>query len=125
MEEEQALQAAAGMGIGFTIFMLAFIVLMVASMWRVFTKAGKPGWAAIIPIYNFVVMLQIAGKPVWWIIGMLIPFVNFIVMILMTVAIAKAFGKGVGFAIGMIVLGPIFYPILAFGSATYTAPAES
>lgn len=125
MEEEQALQAAAGMGIVGTIFMLAFVVLMIASMWRIFTKAGKPGWAAIIPIYNFVVMLQIAGKPIWWIIGMLIPFVNFIVMILLCVGIAKAFGKGVGFAIGMLILGPIFYPILAFGSATYTPPAES
>lgn len=125
MEEEQALQAAAGMGIVGTIFMLAFVVLMIASMWRIFTKAGKPGWAAIIPIYNFVVMLQIAGKPVWWIVGMLIPLVNFIVMILLCVGIAKAFGKGVGFAIGMLILGPIFYPILAFGSATYTPPAES
>lgn len=125
MEQEEAVAAAAGMGIVGTIFMLAFIVLMIASLWRIFTKAGKPGWAAIIPIYNVVVMLQIAGKPIWWIIGLFIPIINFIVAVLMTVALAKVFGKGIGFAIGLLLLGFIFYPILAFGSATYTPPAES
>ena len=104
---------------------LAFIVLMIASAWKVFTKAGQPGWAAIIPIYNVIVLLKIIGKPWWWIIGLLIPFVNFVVMILMAVGLAKVFGKGIGFAIGLILLSFIFYPILAFGDATYTAPPES
>ena len=101
---------------------LAFIVLMIASAWKIYTKAGQPGWAAIIPIYNVIVLLKIIGKPWWWILGFLIPFVNFIVMILMAVNLAKVFGKGVGFAIGLILLSFIFYPILAFGDATYTAP---
>ena len=101
---------------------LAFIVLMVASVWKIFTKAGQPGWAAIIPIYNVIVLLKIIGKPWWWILGFLIPIVNFIVMILMAVGLAKVFGKGTGFAIGLILLGFIFYPMLAFGDATYTAP---
>ena len=101
---------------------LAFFVLMIASAWKVFTKAGQPGWAAIIPIYNFIVLCKICGKPWWWIIGMLIPFVNFIVLILLSVSLAKVFGKGTGFAVGLILLGFIFYPILAFGDATYTAP---
>ena len=101
---------------------LAFIVLIVASVWKIFTKAGQPGWAAIIPIYNVIILLKIIGKPWWWIIGFIIPFVNFIVAILMAVGLAKVFGKGVGFAIGLILLGFIFYPILAFGDATYTAP---
>lgn len=103
---------------------LAFIVLMIASVWKVFTKAGQPGWAAIIPIYNVIVLLKIIGKPWWWIIGFFIPFVNFIVMILMAVGLAKVFGKGIGFAIGLILLSFIFYPILAFGDATYTAPPD-
>ena len=103
---------------------LAFIVLMIASVWKVFTKAGQPGWAAIIPIYNVIVLLKIIGKPWWWIIGFLIPFVNFIVMILMAVGLAKVFGKGIGFAIGLILLSFIFYPILAFGDATYAAPPD-
>lgn len=101
---------------------LAFIVLMVASVWKIFTKAGQPGWAAIIPIYNVIVLLKIIGKPWWWILGFLIPLVNFIVMILMAVGLAKVFGKGTGFAIGLILLGFVFYPMLAFGDATYTAP---
>jgi len=115
-------ETSGGMGIIGILFSLAFIVLMIASVWRVFTKAGQPGWAAIIPIYNFIVMLKIAGKPWWWIIGMLIPLVNFVVVIMLTIELAKVFGKGVGFAIGMVFLSFIFYPILAFGNATYRAP---
>ena len=103
--------------------MLAFIVLMIASLWKVFLKAGKPGWACIIPIYNVVVLLEIVGKPIWWIILYLIPLVNIIVIIIIYVALAKAFGKGVGFALGLIILPFIFYPILGFGDATYTKPA--
>ena len=75
---------------------------MIAAMWKVFTKAGKPGWAAIIPIYNGVVLLDIAGKPVWWIILFLIPIVNFIFFILTYVGLADRFGKGGGFAVGLV-----------------------
>ncbi len=111
--------AAAGLGAGMTILFIVIGVLMIVSMWKVFTKAGKPGWAAIIPIYNFVVMLQIAHKPEWWIILMFIPFVNIIIGIIVAVAIAEKFGKSSGFAIGMILLPIVFYPVLAFGDARY------
>jgi len=97
----------------------AFILLIVASMWKVFSKAGQPGWAAIIPIYNIYVMCKVAGRPGWWLLLMLIPFVNLIVAIILNVDIAKRFGKGIGFAIGMILLPFIFWPILGFGSAQY------
>ena len=116
---------AGGMGVVGGLISLVFIVLMIASAWKIFTKAGQPGWASIIPIYNFIVMLKIVGKPWWWIIGMLIPFLNFIVLILVMVNMAKVFGKGVGFAIGLFLLGFIFLPILGFGDATYTAPPEA
>jgi hypothetical protein len=109
----------AGMGIGMTILWLAIVLLMVASMWKLFVKAGKPGWAAIVPIYNLVVLLEIAGKPLWWFILFLIPVVNFIVLIILAIAVARKFGKGTGFALGMVFLSPIFYPILAFGDSTY------
>ncbi len=112
-----------GMGMIGGLISLAVLVLMVMSLWKVFTKAGQPGWAAIVPIYNIVVLLKIVGKPLWWIIGFLIPIVNFIVGILIAVALAKAFGKGVGFAIGLLLLGFVFIPILAFSDAKYTAPA--
>jgi len=96
---------------------------MIASMWKIFTKAGKPGWAAIIPIYNLIVLLEIAGKPLWWFILMLIPFVNIVVFIMVLVSIARNFGKGVGFAIGMLLLPFIFYPMLGFGDARYAPVA--
>ena len=116
-----------GMGLGIVgmVVYLAFIVFLVVSIWKVFAKAGEPGWAVLIPIYNAYVYLKIAGKPWWWLLLFLIPLVNLIIMIIATLAFAKAFGKGVGFAIGMIFLGFIFYPILAFGDATYTKPTES
>ncbi|MEA2162419.1 MAG: hypothetical protein QOK37_546 [Thermoanaerobaculia bacterium] len=111
--------AAAGMGIGLGIAYLVVILLIIISLWKIFVKAGKPGWAAIIPIYNLIVILEIAGKPIWWFILMLIPFVNIIVLIIVYIAFARNFGKGAGFAIGMLILPFIFFPMLAFGDARY------
>ncbi len=104
---------------------LVFVILVIASLWIVFKKAGKPGWAAIIPIYNLIVMLEIAHKPTWWVFGIFIPFVNIITSILVTYEFAKAFGKDVGFTIGLMVLPFIFYPILAFGKSTYVYSESS
>jgi hypothetical protein len=98
---------------------LVVILLIIISMWKIFVKAGKPGWAAIVPIYNLIVILEIAGKPIWWFILLLIPFVNIIVLIMVLISFARNFGKGVGFAIGMLILPFIFYPMLAFGDAKY------
>ncbi len=108
-----------GGGIVITLVYLAIVVLMIASMWRVFAKAGKPGWAAIVPIYNFIVLLDIANKPVWWIVLLLIPVVNFIACILIYTSMAERFGKSGGFTAGLILLPFIFWPILGFGSAEY------
>lgn len=105
------------------ILILAFVVI--AGLWKTFEKAGKPGWAAIIPIYNIIVMLEIAGKPVWWIILFLIPCVNLVVAIIFYIDFAKAFGKGALFAIGLWLLSPIFFPILGFGDAKYIGPQSS
>lgn len=112
--------AGAAMGAGIMIVYLAILLIIIISLWKIFTKAGKPGWAAIVPIYNFIVMLEIACKPIWWFILLLIPFVNIIVIIILLIEIAKRFGKGVGFAIGMLILPFIFYPMLAFGDSKYT-----
>ena len=98
---------------------LAIVVLMIASMWKIFTKAGQPGWASIVPIYNLIILLKIVNKPLWWIILFLIPIANFIVLILVINELSKSFGKGVGFTIGLLFLGVIFYPILGFGDAQY------
>jgi hypothetical protein len=100
---------------------LVIFVVIIAGFWKVFTKAGKPGWASIIPIYNTIVLLQIAGKPLWWIVLLLIPVVNLIMLLLVCIAIAKNFGKGAAFGVGLTLLGVIFFPILGFGSAQYQA----
>jgi uncharacterized protein DUF5684 len=107
----------------FWICWLAFMILMIAACWKIFTKAGQPGWAAIIPIYNWYILCKIVGRPGWWVILLFIPFVNFIVGIILCIDLAKSFGKGVGFGIGLILLGVIFFPILGFSTAQYQGPA--
>jgi len=103
---------------------LALIALMIITMWIVFTKAGQPGWASIIPIYSAYVLMLVAGKPGWWLILMFIPVVNAVVSIMVAIGVAENFGKGAGFGIGLAFLPIIFYPILAFGSATYGGAVE-
>jgi len=107
----------------FTIIWLAVVVLMIASMWKIFTKAGQPGWASLIPIYNIYVWCKIVGRPGWWVILFFIPFVNFVIAIILAIDLDNSFGKGVGFGIGIILLGIIFLPILAFSEATYQGPS--
>lgn len=105
---------------------LAFFVLLFAAMWRIFTKAGEAGWKSIIPIWNLIVLLRIGGRPAWWVVLLLLPFLNIVVLIMMYVDLAKAFGKGIGFALGLLLLGFIFLPLLAFGDAHYRGhPARS
>src|SRR5258707_15561006 len=101
---------------------LLIALLIIVAMWKVFTKAGQPGWASIIPIYNIYIWCKIVGRPWWWILLMLIPLVNFIICIILCIDLAKSFGKGVGFGLGLVFLGIIFFPILGFGSAQYQGP---
>jgi len=101
---------------------LAIVVFIIASIWKVFEKAGQPGWAAIIPIYNIYIMTKIGGKPGWWVLMCLIPFVNLVFLIWLYNMISKSFGKDEGFTAGLVILGFIFWPILGFGSAKYLGP---
>ena len=94
---------------------LTITIALIAGIWKTFEKAGKPGWAAIVPFYNLIVMLEIAGKPIWWIILFLIPFVNIIFSIILYIDLAKNFGKGLGFALGLILLSFIFFRSLVSG----------
>jgi hypothetical protein len=113
----------AAMGVMFFVY-CAILLVIIISMWKIFEKAGKPGWAAIIPIYNLIVLLEIVGKPVWWIILLLIPFVNFIVMIFLAHLLSKSFGKDVVMTILLIFLPFVGYPMLAFGDAKYGGPPK-
>ncbi len=97
MNETAASGGAAGGGM-FFIFMIALVVFMIASLWKIFTKAGKPGW---------------------WLILMFIPIVNLVIGILALAGLAANFGKSGGFVVGLILLPIVFFPILAFGDAEY------
>jgi hypothetical protein len=126
---------SAGGGIAGAIFgliYLAVIIAMIAGMWKTFAKANEPGWAAIIPIYNLVVLLKIVGRPVWWVVLYLlgiIPIVGGLVVIVVSfivnIDLAKSFGKGAGFGVGLALLPFVFYPMLGFGDAQYSGPSAS
>ena len=107
-----------GLGLGILAFWLAFIVAMIASGWKIFTKAKLPGWGILVPIYNVYLQFKLAGHPnwAWW---LLLPPVAAILLIVASFKIAKKFGKGTGFALGLWFLPIIFYPILAWGDAQY------
>jgi len=122
MENYDSDSGMAAMGTGVLIFYLVILVLMIVSMWKIFTKAGKPGWASIIPIYNLIVLLEIVGKPIWWILLLIIPLVNLVILIIVTHRLSLSFGQGVGTTILLIILPVIGYPMLGFGSATYVGP---
>lgn len=112
-----------GMLVGYLITFLVIYVLSVIAMWKIFTKAGKPGWSSLIPIYNTVVMYQIVGLHPLLIILLFIPFINGIAAIVLSIIqcirLSKAFGKGTGFTFGLIFLSPIFLLILGFGNDKY------
>lgn len=105
---------------------VAVALLTIISMWITVKKAGRPGVSQIIPIWNIIELVRISGKPLWWvIIIMLIPVANIVMLIIVFHAISKAFGKDAGFTVGLVLLPFIFWPILAFGKATYTKPATA
>jgi Family of unknown function (DUF5684) len=97
----------------------AAVAITVVSYWRMYEKAGRPGWASVVPIYNLVVLLQICGKPVWWVILYFIPFLNLVVAVLCCFAVAEKFGKDKAFGLGLALLPFIFAPLLAFGDAVF------
>lgn len=111
-------------GTGILLLWLAVVVVVIAGTWKTFEKAGEPGWAAIIPIYNVYVMLKIGNNEWWWMLVMLVPIVNLYAYYKMSKGIAEAFGEGLGFALGLMFLSFIFFPLLDFGDYSYQgAPA--
>jgi hypothetical protein len=112
----------AGIGILGWLLYMAVGVFYLFCMWKIYVKAGKPGWAAIIPIYNILVQLEIVGRPWWYLLLMFVPVVNIVIAIMIIFDLAKVFGKSTGFGFGLLFLSFIFIPILAFGDAQYQAP---
>jgi hypothetical protein len=106
--------------------LLAMLVVVIVGMWKVFVKAGQPGWAILIPIYNLYILLQIAGRPGWWLLLYFIPVVNIAIAVIVAMDIAKSFGQSAAFGIVLLfLLSGIGYLILGFGNARYLGPAAS
>ena len=102
-----------------TVILIALYAFLVASWWLAFAKAGQPGWASIIPIYNFYIMTKIAKKPGIWVLFLFIPLVGIVIFVMLFLEFARQFGKSAGFGWGLVLLGFIFWPILGFGDAKY------
>lgn len=114
------------MAVILVIIYLAVIIAAIAGMWQAFVKAGAPGWGCLIPFYNIYLLTKMADKPAWWVVLALIPLVNIVVFIIMSMEVAKGFAKSGAFGVGLALLGFIFWPILGFGDATWRkAPVGS
>jgi uncharacterized membrane protein YhaH (DUF805 family) len=98
---------------------VAVVVATIAGRWKAFEKAGHPGWASLVPIFNVYLTFKIGGNSGWWMLGLFVPVVNFFVVGKMNVDAAKAFGKGVGFGLGLLFLPFVFWPLLGFGDDSY------
>ncbi|MDO5155455.1 MAG: DUF5684 domain-containing protein [Eubacteriales bacterium] len=112
----------AGVGAALAIYyvvVLAIAIVCLIAEWKMFAKAGEPGWAAIVPFYNTYVLFKISMGNGWLFLLMFVPIVNFVVSIMALFKLASAFGKGVGFGFGLLFLSPIFMCILGFGDAEY------
>ncbi len=123
MENSAANAAAAGFLIVWYIVILALAVLMLVANWKIFVKAGKPGWGAIVPFYNTYCLFDMSFGNGWLFLLTFVPCVGTVMAIIMYVKLAQAFGKSGGFAVGLIFLPVIFLPILGFGDAEYIGPA--
>ena len=115
--------ASSGSAVVILLIYLAVVVFYIVAGWKVFAKAGEPGWGVFVPIYNLYLICKISGRPEWWLILFFIPLVNIVIGLIIAMDIAKAFSKSSGFGIGLWLLSFIFVPILGFGSAQYTQPS--
>jgi hypothetical protein len=98
---------------------LSILVLNIAAYWRIFSKAGQPGWTVLVPIYGSVKLLQISGRSGWWVLGFLVPLFNIFPIVRLPFDLARVFGRGIGFGFGLLFLPLVFAPILGFGDAQY------
>lgn len=110
----------------FWFFYLILIVIMIVAWWKIFTKAGEEGWKSLIPFYNSYILFQIAGRNGWGFLLMFIPVVNFVVAIVLSIDLAKHFGKSEAFGIvGLFLFSLVGYLMLAFGDAKYVGPKHA
>ena len=116
----------AGLITAYLVIVIPIVLIAIVAIWRIFTKAGQPGWAVLIPFYNIYVYSQVVKRPGWWMLlyfASIIPVVGSLAVLFVSIIdslrLAKLFGKSSGFGVGIILLGVVFLPILAFGDADY------
>jgi hypothetical protein len=119
------IQSSDGGGLAVLLFQLLLIVLQLAGMWAVFAKADRPGWAALVPIYNLYIMLRIGENAWWWLLVLIVPIVNIYALYKIHAGVARAFGRGIGFGLGLAFLGVVFFPILGFGDYRYRGASRA
>lgn len=126
LETTTTAEQAAGVAVGtlFLIFGLAWAALILVAGWKMYAKAGQPGWLALIPILNVLGLLKIVKRPLWWFFLFLVPFVNIVVLIIVFIDLAASFGRGGGMAVLLVLLTPIAYLVLGFGSSEYVLEKE-
>jgi hypothetical protein len=122
-DDSSAIGFAACGCIVYLILILVLVIPPIIGMWKTFVKANQPGWAAIVPIYNIYVICELVGRPWWWLLLCFIPCVGWVVGIMLCIDLAKSFGKGTGFGVGLALLPQVFMCILGFGSAKYLGPS--
>ena len=119
LEKSAAPQMGAGIPVFMLLIILAVCVLIIAAQWIIFQRAGQAGWKCLIPFYNMYILMQISGKPGWWMFLLLVPLVGVVILLLAMLALAKKFGRSELFGVGLFLLPMIFFPILAFGGSQY------
>jgi hypothetical protein len=115
--DDAARQLSGAMSSTMMLFILAVVVLMIAATWRVYERAGEPGWAVLVPIFNIYILCKVARMSPWWMLAVIIPIVNIIFAFATSFGVAKRFGKGAGYGLGLALLPFIFWPLLAWGDA--------
>ncbi len=118
--------AVAGIGMAYLGVLLVVGIVMVVAMWKMFVKAGKPGWASLVPFYSWYVLLQIVGRPAWWLLLLFIPFINIVPLVIVSLDLAKSFGKDEVFGVlALFLFQPVGYAMLGFGQAQYKGPSAA
>jgi hypothetical protein len=118
LAQTAAEQASAAASTTTSLLVLALVLLVVVAMWKVFERAGEPGWAALVPLYNLYILTRVAQMSGWWVLAAFIPVLNIVFCFATSIGVAKRFNKSTGYGIGLALLPFIFYPMLAWGDVS-------
>ena len=119
MPQQKSAVLNKGLPISFLLIILTVCLLVIAGQWIVFQKAGQAGWKSLIPFYNMYILMEISGKPGWWMFLLFVPLVGLVILLFALLSLAKKFGRSELFGVGLLLLPMLFFPLLAFGGSEY------